>query len=93
MTLPLLLEILGWLGAGILGVRAMPQAYKCWKQGHADGISKSFLWLWIFGQLFMLAHFSLGASSISMVVYSIYVLIVVSIIMWFKYFPTTPKTS
>ena len=87
----ILVEILGWLGAGLLGIRAIPQAYKCCKQGHAKGISRSFLWLWISGQVFMLAHFLLGAHSWSMIFYSIFVLCVVSIILWYKYYPRKNK--
>jgi len=92
VTLPFLIEMLGWLGAGTLGVRAIPQTYKCWKQGHAKGISRSFLWLWILGQIFMLAHFVgmyllPGTHSLSMICYSVFILCLVSIITFYRYFP------
>jgi len=83
-----LFEIFGWLGASLLGIRAIPQVLKCHKQGHSNGISRQFLWLWICGQIFMLSHFLLSpVVSISMVSYSVFVLCLVSVILYYKYFP------
>ena len=33
------LDILGWLGSSLLAVCAVPQAYKCFKQKHSEGLS------------------------------------------------------
>ena len=46
-----MLELVGWIGAVCLGVCAVPQTIKTVKQGHARGISLSFLLLWIVGEM------------------------------------------
>lgn len=50
------MEILGWAGGILLGICAIPQAYQCYKQKHAHGISKIFLTMWLVGELLTLAY-------------------------------------
>lgn len=49
-------EILGWLGAFFFSVCALPQAFKTFKDGHADGVSFLFLFLWFLGEFFMVLY-------------------------------------
>lgn len=43
---------IGWIGAIAFGVCGLPQAWKSYKDGHADGISNGFLALWTIGEVF-----------------------------------------
>ncbi len=46
------MELIGWLGSIMFGICGFPQAYQCYKDGHAKGISGSFIWLWTGGEVF-----------------------------------------
>ena len=48
-----MIEHIGWIGSLMLGGCALPQVYKCWKEGNADGVSKGFLLLWLGGEILM----------------------------------------
>ncbi len=48
--------ILGWIGSILFAVCGLPQAYKCYKEKHADGISTAFLLMWFFGEVFTLIY-------------------------------------
>lgn len=49
-------EIIGWIGGAGFAVCAMPQVHKCYKQGHAHGISYLFLLLWTLGEVCTLVY-------------------------------------
>jgi uncharacterized protein with PQ loop repeat len=44
------IEILAWLSNGAFSIAAIPQLYKTVKDGHADGLTWSFLCLWLLGE-------------------------------------------
>ncbi len=48
--------ILGWLGAAALSICGVPAAWKAFRDGHARGMSGSFLALWWLGELALLGH-------------------------------------
>ena len=47
-------QALGWLGSLAFMLCAIPQAVQCWRQGHARGISPTFLCIWLIGEVCML---------------------------------------
>jgi len=49
-------EFLGWLGSFCFAICGIPQAYLCYKQGHGIGVSKLFIWIWLFGELFTMPY-------------------------------------
>lgn len=48
--------MLGWIGATLLAICALPQTILCIRQGHARGISHMFLLTWYIGELCMLFY-------------------------------------
>lgn len=44
--------MIGWVGAICFGLTGLPQALRAHKDGHADGLSVGFLWLWSLGEIF-----------------------------------------
>lgn len=44
-------EVIGWLGSILFSMCAVPQAWQCWKQKHADGLSWTFLLMWLTGEI------------------------------------------
>jgi len=79
-------EAIAWLGTFILLLRGIPQAYRCWNQGHSNGLSPSMLWLWLSGSLCMIPNGISHMDGPVIVVYSTNVLFV-GIMLWYKYFP------
>jgi uncharacterized protein with PQ loop repeat len=81
-----MLEILGYIGAVCLAFSPIPQAYLCWHQGHAKGISSLMLWTWLTGEISMLIY---TAPLCDIPLTSIYAMntILVIITLRYKYFP------
>lgn len=57
-----MIEVIGWTAAILFAVCGLPQAWQCYKQGHGEGLSKTFLWTWFMGEALMLIYniFHLG---------------------------------
>ena len=50
------MEIVGWIGSILFAVCGIPQAVKSYKEKHSDGVSLSFILLWLFGEIFSLIY-------------------------------------
>lgn len=46
-----MIEFIGWFGNALFAISAVPQAVRCFKQGHARGVSHAMLWCWVIGEL------------------------------------------
>lgn len=44
-------EVVGWLGSILFSLCAVPQAWQCYRQKHADGLSWTFLLMWLTGEI------------------------------------------
>lgn len=42
---------IGWVGAVLLSVCALPQAVVCLRTGKSTGLSPIFLWMWFLGEV------------------------------------------
>lgn len=49
-------QYLGWTGSILFAICSGPQAYKAYKDGHADGLSVPSLVLWTLGEIVTLAY-------------------------------------
>lgn len=80
------LEILGWLGSTALAICGLPQAYQSWKEKKTVGISSSFLYLWLLGEILTLIyvipkwHWPLLFNYVGNLIF-------ISIILYYKYYP------
>ena len=85
---PLLIDIIGWIATAILAFKAFPQVLKCYRKGNAKGVSPMFLWFWVVGQALMLTFMLLQTTiTYPVVVYCAINVIMVSIILRYRYFP------
>lgn len=50
------MEIIGWLGSLAFSICAIPQAYHCFKNKHANGVSWLFIILWLLGEILTLIY-------------------------------------
>ena len=48
-------DILGWIGTFCFSVCGAPQALKVYQDGHSNGLSLAFLWLWLIGEIFFVS--------------------------------------
>jgi len=81
-----MIEYAGWLGSMCLAVCGIPQAVTCYKQGHSDGISPTFLWLWVAGEVFASCYI-LATHNWPLIINYAVNTVVVGIILKYKYFP------
>lgn len=51
-----MIEFIGWIGAVMLGLCALPQAIASWRNKDSSGISFLFLLLWLGGEVFTLVY-------------------------------------
>ncbi len=52
------MEIIGWLSSLFFMICGIPQAYKCYKEGCAKGLSFVFISTWLLGEVFGLIYIS-----------------------------------
>jgi uncharacterized protein with PQ loop repeat len=50
------MEVVAWIGSILLAVCAVPQAYKCFVEKHAHGLSAWMLGMWTTGELLLVAY-------------------------------------
>jgi hypothetical protein len=50
------MEIIGWIGAGLFAICALPQAWQCWREGHSRGLNWFFLLAWGGGEILMIIY-------------------------------------
>lgn len=48
--------IIGWVGSILLAVSSVPQMFKTVRDGHADGLSSSFIASWFIGEVLSLIY-------------------------------------
>lgn len=61
-----MVEIIGWIGALLLGLCAVPQAVRTFLVGRADDISWGFLGMWLVGEFFLIAYNHLTLNSLAL---------------------------
>lgn len=85
----MILESIGWLGAFFFAICAVPQAWKSFKEKHSDGISLSFIVLWLLGEIFMLVYVGFQPTfDWPLITNYIVNLLLTTVIFWYKLRPT-----
>lgn len=81
-------DAIGWLGAVCFAVCAIPQAVQSYKDGHSNGLSHSFLWLWWGGEVFMTVYAVMKNAELwPVIVNNSFNMLALLVIMRYKYFP------
>lgn len=88
------IEIIGWLASFFFSICGLPQAILSHRSGKSEGVSSLFLWLWLLGELFMLAYMYLkytwdGPVMINLIVNTSFILVILK----YKYFPRKENNS
>jgi uncharacterized protein with PQ loop repeat len=83
----MLINALGIIGMICFAICSIPQAYKSFKDGHSQGISHAFLWLWIAGEITTLLYVVLTSCDIILLLNYIFNILFLGIIVLYKYLP------
>ena len=51
-----MIETMGWIGSLLFATCGLPQAVNCIKTGNANGLTWTFLILWLLGEIFTLPY-------------------------------------
>ena len=80
-------ELFGFISTGFLAICAAPQALKCIKTGTANDLSASFLWLWFFGEIFLIPYAIYLDWALPILLNALFNLIMLFTILKYYYFP------
>jgi uncharacterized protein with PQ loop repeat len=79
-------EVFGWISAISFAVCGIPQAVKCYRDGHSEGISHGLLILWMLGEVTGIGY-AISLTSFPLFVNYLFNGIFVSIMLRYKYWP------
>lgn len=80
-------EWLGWLGSMLFAFCGLPQAIHAFRHKHADGMTWSFIMMWLWGEIFTLIYISSKEDVVPLLANYILNVFFLLIILWFKVFP------
>lgn len=89
-----MIDVLGYISAFLFAFCGVPQAYKSWRDGNSAGMSALFLWMWLAGEVGMLAYTILAIElqpAIPLLLNYVLNLIVLLVIMKYFYYPRQEK--
>lgn len=79
-----MLVFLGWLGAILLALCSIPEAYNSIMNGHSKGLSWTFILMWYFGEIFVLIPVAITIKEKYLLFNYILNIIGISIIIYYK---------
>lgn len=74
-------HLIGWIGAFLFAICALPQVIKTWKTKKADELSWLFLIFWLFGELLTFTYIIIDDILLKITHYPLYVNYVFNIIL------------
>jgi uncharacterized protein with PQ loop repeat len=80
-------ELLGWIGSILFAFCGLPQAIHAFKHKHADGMTWTFILMWLFGEIFTLLYISSKENILPLLSNYILNIIFLLVILYFKIFP------
>ena len=82
------METLGFVGAALLAMCALPQAIKSYRDGVTYGLSTTFLWTWYVGEIIMLYYVYTTISDEGPLFCNyLFNTLLLTVILYYKYFP------
>jgi uncharacterized protein with PQ loop repeat len=83
------MELVGWLGAIMLGICALPQAIQSYRTRSSKGVSLLFLLLWGGGEILTLIYIGGTTMQLPLILNYIFNLICLAVIIYFWVFPAS----
>jgi len=88
-----MIEVLGWGSNLVFALSGIPQAYKCFKQGHGHGLSHMLLWMWFTGELCAGIYAILKGLPTPLIINYIVNFTSLLVIMKYRYFPRSQEVK
>ena len=82
-----MIQSFGIIGALLMAICGVPQALMSWRRGTSCGISQTFVWTWLIGEIFLFLYVGLTTIDVILLVNYAVNIMLVSIIMFYLYFP------
>jgi len=83
------LESFGWFGGILLAICGAPQAWQSYKIGHSEGLSWGFLWMWFWGEVFVLIYV-IPQLLYPLILNYAFNIFLAGVILWYKFKPRNP---
>ena len=87
-----MIELAGWLGAAFFAFCGLPQAILCYKQGHAEGVSELFLWMWFIGEVLTFYYVLETSAGLPLLANYVFNFMILLFVMRYKYMPRAYET-
>jgi uncharacterized protein with PQ loop repeat len=81
-----MLEFFGWFGGFLLAFCGTPQAWKSYKDGHSEGLSWTFLWMWFWGESLVLVYVA-PQYLWPLILNYLFNIFLAGVILWYKFYP------
>ena len=79
-------ESIGWIGNVLLALCGIPQAWKCYRNGHAKGLDKMFVWMWYIGEMMACFYHNWTSDRYPQNVNYLVNIIAISVIVYYRHF-------
>ena len=80
-------ETIGWAGNILLALCAIPQAIKCYRNGHSKGLDKLFVWMWYIGEMGACFYHNFTSDRVPQNINYLVNIIAISVIVYYRHFP------
>ena len=80
-------ESIGWVGNILLALCCIPQAIKCYRNGHSKGLDKLFVWMWYIGEMGACFYHNFTSDRIPQNINYLVNIIAISVIVYYRHFP------
>ena len=80
-------EIVGWIGSMLFAFCGLPQDIHAFRNKNSDGMTWSFIMMWLWGEIFTLIYISSKQDVVPLLANYILNVVFLLVIVWFKIFP------
>ena len=80
MNIDLIVDFIGVIGATLLALCGVPQAWRSFQDKHSDGISWGFVNMWGFGEILVLAYIMMTTMDLILIANYVVNLLTLSVI-------------
>lgn len=81
------IEAIGWIGSTLFALCGLPQAVSSWRHKNSDGLTWTFLLMWLGGEVLTIIYVSSTSGSLPLLVNYYLNAMFLAVIIWFKTFP------
>ncbi len=86
-------EIIGWLGSILLALCGLPQAIHSFKTKSSEGLTWSFIFMWLVGEVFTLIYIVSKSNVAPLLINYCLNIIFLSVILYYKILPKKENLS